>query len=486
MIASGAKRMCSLIRSLIPAIVAFATGVATAETSQGPVPNPPPASILGVWKQTSGGVYLTIAAEAADFYHSTRFVCYKDDPPSGKPLADSYVRYRLEDDGSKLVLFRYDLADRFDRFFAREEFRRVAALPANIVSRPREDVRFQEPEFIFEVVWHHFDEQFGFFKQRHFDWQEQYRRFRPRVAPKTTEEELYGVLTGMLTGLGDSHTRVYWDKRPAPFRSGNARVSDYLDAAFAKQTAIKDGAEFRGNWAGKQKATVESDLAEGPFGRAAAGKIRWGKLKGGVGYIELDALNGFGPPGSKREAQVEILEHEVDRIIEAFQGCPGVIIDLSFNQGGFDPFGAVIASRFADQRRHVLSAYSTGEDPSAARTLFISPGGPRQFTRPVYLLTSNATVSAGESLTLMLRAFPHVKHVGESTRGCLSSLLNKGMPNAFHITLSNEFWVAPDGRVFEGSGIRPDVEIPVFVEADLMSSYPKAVRRTLDLVTGVK
>ena len=180
---------------------------------------------------------------------------------------------------------------------------------------------------------------------------------------------------------------------------------------------------------------------------------------------------------------MEILEQEMDRILEALQGCRAMLIDLSFNQGGFDPFGAVIASRFADRRRHVLSAYATGEDPSAARALFIGPGGPRQFTRPVYVLTSNATVSAGETLTLMLRAFPHVKQVGEATRGCLSSLLNKGMPGAFHLTLSNEFWVAPDGEVFEGVGIPPDVEVPVFSESDLDGSHLRAVRRALDLVS---
>lgn len=133
-------------------------------------------------------MFLTITAGAADFYHFTRFICYKDEPSSGKPLAHSYVRYRLEDEGSKLTLFRHDLGDRFDGFFGRSEFRRVSALPAGAVAQPGNDPRFKAPEFIFEIAWHHFDEQFGFFKQRGFDWREQYSRFRPQVTAEKTWE----------------------------------------------------------------------------------------------------------------------------------------------------------------------------------------------------------------------------------------------------------------------------------------------------------
>jgi carboxyl-terminal processing protease len=472
------------LRTILAGALTAAAACVAPEALQGSTTDPAPASILGVWQQTQGGMILSLSTEAADFYHCTKFLCYKDEPSSGKPLADSYARYRLEDEGSRLILFRYDLGERFDRFFAREEFRRISALPAETVTRPSDDVRFQDPVFVFELVWHQFDEQFGFFEQRHFDWQERYRRFRPRVTSETTDEELYDVLTGMLSGLGDSHTRVYWDQREEPFRSGSARVRDHLDLAFARQTAFQEPSRFRKDWADRQKAAVESELTVAPFQRAAADKIRWGTLKGNVGYMELDVLGGFGPPESKREEQMEILEQAMDGIIAALQGCQALILDLSFNQGGFDAFGAVIASRFADRRRHVLSAYAVGEAPSTARPLVIGPGGPRQFTRPVYVLTSNSTVSAGETLTLMLRGFPHVKQVGEATRGCLSSLLNKGMPNAFHITLSNEFWVAPDGEIFEGTGIPPDIEVPVFSEAELDTSYLRAVRRTLDLATG--
>lgn len=80
---------------------------------------------------------------------------------------------------------------------------------------------------------------------------------------------------------------------------------------------------------------------------------------------------------------------------------------------------------------------------------------------------------------MAMKQFPHVRHVGEPTRGCLSSFLNKWMPNDFHLTLSNEIWSSPDGEVHEGKGLQPDVRIPVFTQENFFGSYPKAIRTVL-------
>ena len=57
------------------------------------------------------------------------------------------------------------------------------------------------------------------------------------------------------------------------------------------------------------------------------------------------------------------------------------------------------------------------------------------------------------------------------------------MPNAFHVTMSNQFWVSPSGGIHEGSGIQPDVEFIVFSGEDLFGSYPEAVQRALKIAT---
>ncbi len=451
-----------------------------------PLDGPPPVATIGIWRQINGGVLLAVTPERADFYHSSRFATYLDEEESGKPLSATFVRYAVEDGGETLVLFQNDLGGRFDEFFSRSTYRRINALPASTIMQPSKDERFKQPQFVFDVFWHNLDEQYAVFDQRGFSWAEQRRKFRPKLTSTTTDEELYGVLTGALSGLGDSHTRVYWTQRDEPFRSGSPKLVGYLDKAFTQQTAIGNLRQFRREWVSAQKAAALSTLAITPLEHAAGGKIRFGMLQGEVGYMELDVVTGFGPAGTSREAQLNILEAELDRILSSWGGARAAIIDLSFNQGGADVFGATIASRFADRRRPVLSVYYAGQQPDDARTLFITPAGPCQFTRPVYLLTSNSTVSAGETLTLMLKAFPHVTQVGEATRGDLSSLLNKRISNAFHITLSNEIWLDSSGTSYEGKGVPPEISFAVFAEDIPEESYQEAVRRAWKLATSVR
>ena len=463
-------------------VTGIAASMGASESAEGPIDKTAPSHLIGTWKQLDAGRHLTISEETVDVYHHTKFLCYKDEPASGKPLAESYARYALEDDGSTLTLWIHDFGEKFDRFWGRRTFVRVPGLPPKAVVEPSADARFRDPEFVFELVWHTFDEQFPFFEQRNFDWGKRFRRFRPMVTPATTDEQLYQVMTGMLAGLGDSHTRIYWDQRAQPFKSGRARVLHRLDDAFDRQDEFTDAFRFRGDWSQKGKSAVSSRFVDGKLQSAANKRIRWGRLHGSIGYVRLDSLTGFSPKGTTRAEEVEMLGCEMDRIVEQLWGCKAVIIDLSFNGGGYDAAGMVIASRFADKRRHALSTYSAGQKPSMARRCFVRPAGPRQYTRPVYVLTTNGTVSAGESLVLMLKAFSHVTHVGETTRGCLSGILNKGMPNAFHVTMSNQFWVSPEGTAPEGFGIAPDIEFPVFDSEDLFGGYPNAVGRVIELV----
>jgi carboxyl-terminal processing protease len=71
-------------------------------------------------------------------------------------------------------------------------------------------------------------------------------------------------------------------------------------------------------------------------------------------------------------------------------------------------------------------------------------------------VTSDMTVSAGEVLTLALRALPQVTHAGEATRGAFSDVLEKTLPNGWIVELSNEVYTDNQGIVWEGRGITPE------------------------------
>ena len=94
-------------------------------------------------------------------------------------------------------------------------------------------------------------------------------------------------------------------------------------------------------------------------------------------------------------------------------GAEAVIIDNSINHGGFDIVAQAIASHFTQSP---TVAYSKGplDAPKPYRSdIRISPAKGKVFNGPVYVLTSDVTVSAGEVLTLALRSQPNVFHAGE-------------------------------------------------------------------------
>jgi carboxyl-terminal processing protease len=94
--------------------------------------------------------------------------------------------------------------------------------------------------------------------------------------------------------------------------------------------------------------------------------------------------------------------------------------------------------------------------------IFVAPAGPRTYLGPTVVLTSDVTMSAAEVLTLSLTAFPHVLHMGQSTRGGFSDVLVKTLPNGWRLTLSNEIYLTPDGRPVEGVGLEPASPLQVF------------------------
>ena len=177
-------------------------------------------------------------------------------------------------------------------------------LPEHAIHDADKDARFRKAPFVASLVCQQFDEHFPFFEQRQFDWQNRKQTFLKIVHKDTTDRELFDHLCAMLRGLGDSHTRIYWTKQQAPFKSGRTTVLDSLEKAFEKQSKYSTQGEFNWNWSNDTKAKVETILVEPPMKLAAQDRIRWGILKGNIGYIENDGIYGFSPKGTPRPKEL--------------------------------------------------------------------------------------------------------------------------------------------------------------------------------------
>ena len=73
-------------------------------------------------------------------------------------------------------------------------------------------------------------------------------------------------------------------------------------------------------------------------------------------------------------------------------------------------------------------------------------------------------------------------HAGEATRGAFSDVLSRQLPNGWEFTLSSEFYYDHEGEIWEGKGVPPEIEIPVFDQKDPHKGFLEAMTRLVELI----
>src|SRR5215471_16162839 len=165
-----------------------------------------------------------------------------------------------------------------------------------------------------------------------------------------------------------------------------------------------------------------------------------------------------------------------------------LVIDVRFNSGGFDPWGIDIASRLATTEYLAYTKYARADpidhnkwtegDPSVVR-----PSPRPSFHGPVVELTGPLTISGGETFTQALMGrVPHVTRIGENTQGVFSDVLVRKLPNGWFFGLPNEVYRTPEGTAFDGSGIPPDITIPIFADEDVIAARDPAVAKAMEIL----
>ena len=355
------------------------------------------------------------------------------------------------------------------------EFNRLPALPESCSARPDTGLANTFESFAQQMQTH-----YVFFDRYDVDWQDRVLAARAKLAGIETETQLFDLFVNMLTGIEDGHLelraeidgdeREYDPGEATAYRKAIARgASEGLSLGEAKRAF--DRAVF--------SEGIQANILHGEGAVAGERFIRYGLAAPDVGYIATYVSAGF----SSRDfddpiGDLAVLEDALDDALTEFEkaGVKAVIFDASMNHGGHDFISRAMASRFAAEPRSAYSKFAGDADKPYRTDISVVPSDRKRFTGPVYLLTSNITVSAGEILTLSMRALPNVTHVGAPTRGALSDILEKRLPNGWVLAMSNEVYVAPDGKSWEGRGIAPEVPIAVFDGDDPAKSHLEAVR----------
>jgi C-terminal processing protease CtpA/Prc/Flp pilus assembly protein TadD len=303
----------------------------------------------------------------------------------------------------------------------------VAVLFGAVAPRFVAAQELSEPEKNFEHLWKTYDRNYALFGAKHIDWDALYKVYRPRVTTKTTDDELFQIMSDMLGNLNDNHVRLTSPKRA--FQSGilgQMKMEDFsLD--LVKQKYLK----------GKSKPLVEN-------------VFDYGWLTESIGYFHF---RGFG--------RMEQTKTAIDEIIKEFKDAKAIVVDVRGNGGGDDRVGKLIADRFADRKRlYMKTAIRNGsrhDDFTPWKYWYVEPDGPIQFTKPVILLTHRHSVSASENFALAMRVLPNVTVVGDATSGVFADVYGDRLPNGWRFSVSFKLFIDETGFCWEGIGVPSDI-----------------------------
>jgi len=432
---------------------------------------PLPAGLDGVWISDGYGIGAVVDGGKVRSYSITDRTCQDDGTDPLRGLLREFSITQAQDNQS--FLLRMNSTEQAIKFNRRAQL--PEACSKEIPNTPTGN---------FEVFVDTFATHYAFFDLYDVNWDNAVAKARPLVNDNMSDAALFAVMRDLIAPLRDGHITLKGriGREHQTFEPNEGRLYEGLKRQ--AQIAGRDPNEAADTF---QKAfwndSIRDTILSGNGTRTGSDFVQYGLARPDVGYIALATIAGYA------RGDIDYLEEdlaEIDRILDdaiaqfTQANAKAVILDLSLNFGGYDEVAYRIASRFAAQPTFALSEYPGDADDPLIQRRTVQPSDRTRFTGPVYVVTSDMTVSAGEILTMALRALPNTTHVGEPTRGALSDVLEKELPNGWEIELSNEVYADSDSILWEGRGIRPKRVFDVFRLQDPVRSHFDAIQRLLD------
>ena len=282
------------------------------------------------------------------------------------------------------------------------------------------------PEGNFDALWRIIDEHYCYFtyKQQQYglDWNEIYSKYRVRVSPDLTPDNLFEILSDMLGELRDGHVNLTSSSDVARYWSWHedfpANYSDTLQRRYL-------GTDYK----------------------IAAG-LKYRVLDDNIGYIYYGSFNtGIG-------------EGNLDEVLMDLILCRGLIIDIRDNGGGYLNYAERFASRFFTERTLVgYIQHKTGKghnDFSPKEEQWIEPSANLRWHKPVCILTNRSVYSAANEFVKYMSVLPNVTLVGDRTGGGGGMPMSSQLPNGWIVRYSAVPSYDSHGNDIE-FGIDPDV-----------------------------
>ena len=424
--------------------------------------------LKGVWVEDGTPSVFNVTDEGVKFYQHTSETCALILDIPSITIAEAQVTniYRY---GTRRMSFVPAGSTEFST-----QFFNKATLP-----KPCENAQQLtqfDPVFAANHIWHTLNDFYPFFPLRNVDWNERKEKYLTQVTENTTEEELFNIVSEMLTGLDDFHVSLSMNNgeesryfTPGVNKGWN-KVSESL--ILEEQDTFNDD-EIETVFSNINlvfSSIFHEAFTEGPWQTTetlAFGDIptmRWITLPGNIAYLQLNALyideDDNSPPLNNQE-QLAFFHQTMENVMNDLGDTEGMILDLRFNGGGYDELALNLAGYFANREIKVADKFNYVESKLTQETrVKIIPNKELHYTQPVYVITGRDTGSAAEILTLAMRSLPHVTHIGEATAGALSDVFSIAPARGWNLGFSHQVYISSDRHIYEARGVPPHIEMP--------------------------
>jgi hypothetical protein len=413
-----------------------------------------------IWRSDGYGWLITLTGDQERTYETTAISCIPDQPLDRiGAAADGTVSYGTDGVPTQTLRRGANGAATLHLMGSASDvdLTPLPTLPASC-SHPPPD----SPGATFDVFWQTFAENYNSFERKNVNWTALRDRYRPMVDDATKPKQLFKILQEMATPLHDAHVEIEQPNGGESFVGKRPGTRD--EDEVSRSDATKSADKYL-----KRTLDVE-DIHD-----YAKGRISYADLPDGRGYLRITAFEGYGGKPNTFATNSPILGQALDKIFTAGRvaSLRGLVIDDRFNTGGDDELALQVAGRLTNSPYLAFRKQPRNDpdDPSKhgrSQAVMVQPApGVAHYVGPISLLTSDLTVSAGETFVeALLGRTPAPTRIGSTTQGVFSDDMTRTLPNGWTFTLGNEDYTDPAGHDYEGVGIPPTIPTPVFTDEE--------------------
>lgn len=363
------------------------------------------------------------------------------------------------------------------------------------------------PSQVFEVFWHGMNNSYCFWDIDPTDWDEVYDYYLPLFReldelPTDSEEEqdkVYGrmeeLYTKMCRRLIDHHLAItFFPKTRNSFSispgGAEAMTRDYSHGPIIAEVLMKSIE------ANRRAGRIE-EYVQGYFEKDNTSMSAVSYKIDGVIYIYLSGFGFQNVFASDPGGSVEQVLRNFQRMILETPDIKGVVIDVRDNGGGYLADMHEILAPMIDT--DLLIGYDRTKDGTGRLDYgpwvpcILAPAAQhRAVVAPIVVLANLHSISMAEMTCMAVSALPNGCVVGERTFGGTGPILGDYKfaysgaweGNAVHVYCASAMMKDSEGKIYEGVGVVPDIEVlqTSEVEAAMRSGVDPQLERALEYI----